>query len=110
MTLSDREVEDCLNQPLPDWATGLAHGRLCLGAQLCTRDGRRTGNAHIIQIAGPRKGYSDSRYLVMTDAGNTFVMSAVEIRTAYYDPYYFSDVKDIIAKFWYDPGDPPVLL
>ena len=110
MSLTDREIQEYLDQPLPDWATGLAYGVMMLGAQLCTRDGRRTGNAHIIQIAKPRAGCTDARYLVLTDAGNTFILNDVELRTWYHDPRYYSEVKDIIAKFWHDPGGPPCII
>lgn len=90
----------------PEWAIGPANGELVLGAMLPTRDGRRTGNAHIIAERPSALGPGRNLYLLITDAGNTFVMSADEIQEAYYTPQYYSDVQDIINKFWRESGSP----
>ena len=48
---------------LPHWATKLCtDGKLCVGAQLPTRDGRKIGNAYIIEDMG-------GVYNILTDAG-----------------------------------------
>lgn len=85
---------------LPEWAISRAHGELVAGAQLPTMDGRRMGNAHIIKIAPGIKGVPSLNYLILTDAGNTMVMSENEIRAQFYPPEYVSNVKDILRKFW----------
>lgn len=92
-------LEAMVKQHLPDWAIKRAAG-LELGAQLPTRDGRITGNAHIVKIGTAPRGMIGLRYLILTDAGNTFVMSEPEIYAQYYQPEFVGDVNDIIQKFW----------
>ena len=63
--------------PLPEWAS--AHnitGEPVLFAQLYTREGRRRGNGMIYHIAG-------STFGVITDMGNTSVLSLEELRGIY---------------------------
>lgn len=113
MSLTDREIQELIDAQLPPWVVGRAHGKLVLGAQLPTRDGRRIGNAHIIQIADKTyqsQGVTLTLYLILTDAGNTATMTDVELCTAFHDPMYYSEVKDIIAKFWHDPDNPPCII
>jgi len=65
----------------PNWATG-ATGSICIGAQLCTKDGRRTGNAVVTErIEG-----KDAAWEVLTDAGNTIIVNEEEINELFYCP------------------------
>lgn len=84
---------------LPEWAIKRAAG-LEIGAQLPTRDGRRTGNAHIVNITPAPRGRMGLQYLILTDAGNSFVMSEAEVHGQYYEPEWVANVDDIIKKFW----------
>lgn len=88
--------EECTQHLLPDWAESTYEGDeyLVLGAQLCTRDGRRTGNARIDSIA-------DGTATVITDAGNTMRVNASEIAELFYPPKY------IMKK---EGGDPFALI
>lgn len=83
----------------PKWAIKRAAG-LEVGAQLPTRDGRKTGNAHIINITPAPRGRMGLNYHILTDAGNTLMMSEAEIHVQYYEPEWIGDVNDIIEKFW----------
>lgn len=98
MSLENHEVN--LEDMLPPWAKALAHGELVVGAQLPTRDGRRMGNAHIVDIGNTNTPNGKRVHLVLTDAGNTMLMFADEIQEAFYPPKYVSDVDEIINKFW----------
>lgn len=81
---------------LPEWAIGFAEGKLQLGAGLPTKDGRRTGNAHIIEITEPR---GEPLYKCLTDAGNIMHLSFSEVQQLFYPPKYVSSVEDIKTKF-----------
>lgn len=99
----NRDDHDVL---LPSWALKRAAG-LEEGAQLPTRDGRKTGNAHIVRISPAPRGRMGLQYLILTDAGNSFVMSEAEVESQYYPPEWVADVHDVVAKFW--RGDIPLL-
>lgn len=85
---------------LPHWATDFAYGEVQIGAQLPTRDGRRAGNAHVID-----KGEIDCLgttlhfWVVLTDAGNAMELTDGEIAEMFYPPEYVSDVGRVIDKF-----------
>lgn len=85
---------------LPEWAISRARGQLVEGAQLPTRDGRRMGNAHILKIVPGIAGVPSLNYLILTDAGNTMVMSENELEAQFYPPEYVGEVKAILRKFW----------
>lgn len=84
---------------VPGWATGTTNGELVLGAQLSTRDGRRTGNAHIIGISPGRRGTVGFIYTVLTDAGNEMILLSSEIAEMFHPPHYVSDVAEVIKRF-----------
>lgn len=76
---------------LPEWAIGFAKGNYkTLGAQLCTRDGRKMGNAFIMSI--------DDNYHVMTDMGNVLVLTENEIKELFYPPKYYMDIVEATAS------------
>jgi hypothetical protein len=87
--------EDWMKGPLPEWAIGRTEGRYVLGAQLPTRDGRRCGNAHIIDIAGDNR----SPFLCLTDAGTELRLTASEVRELFHDPKWVSYVPDVLQRF-----------
>lgn len=98
--LSTEELIAQAESMLPEWAIARARGQLVEGAQLPTKDGRRMGNAHILKIVPGIKGVPSLNYLILTDAGNTVVMSENEIQAQFYPPEYVSSVKSILKKFW----------
>jgi hypothetical protein len=97
--MNQADIDALVSQRLPDWAIRRAAG-LELGAHLPTRDGRISGNAHIVDIKPAPRGRIGLNYLILTDAGNTFIMSEPEIAAQYYPPEFVGDLGDIITKFW----------
>lgn len=93
------EDEEYLQQVLPDWAESYSpDGILRPGRQLCTKDGRRLGNAFITREAGMVAAIiSIPIWEVVTDAGNVMKMTAQEIRELFY-------VGDYIAHLHTIPG------
>lgn len=81
---------------LPEWAIGFAEGKLQLGAGLPTKDGRRTGNAHIIKITEHR---GEPLYECLTDAGNIMHLVFSEVKELFYPPKYISSVEEVKTKF-----------
>lgn len=88
-----------LQQVLPDWAESYSpDGILCPGRQLCTKDGRRLGNAFITRELEPIPTLVlVAVWEVVTDAGNVMKMTAQEIRDLFY-------VGDYIANLHTIPG------
>lgn len=80
-----------LNDPAlwPEWATGLAEGRVQLGAQLRTRDGRMFGNAVVVGEKAARGGVEC--WQVRTDAGNVVFLTDGEISDAFWPPEWLMD-------------------
>jgi len=78
---------------LPHWATKLCtDGKLCVGAQLPTRDGRKIGNAYIIEDMG-------GVYNILTDAGTKLTITENEVHRLFYRPRYIADVQEVLKKF-----------
>lgn len=78
---------------MPHWAIGEAHGVLQVGAQLCTRDGRKTGNGVIVSAQeGVWRGVRDTIYKVLTDTGNTLTLCTGDLLELFYPPEYLMDV------------------
>lgn len=74
---------------LPDWAKGLnITDELVEGLQLYTKDGRRTGNAHIVEVdlnhTYVNTGITVDLYTIITDAGNYICMTTEELHSAFY--------------------------
>lgn len=95
--------------PIPDWAVDRNFGyELVAGAQLCTRDGRKTGNAHIVSIekkdfphlAHNQNPYGEiTVYNCLTDAGSKFVFTEQELNTCFTIGDWISDPARIIKDF-----------
>lgn len=93
--------EQFKREVLPDWAERYdPSGTLELHRQLCTKDGRRLGNAFITKI-GNTMSITDFKpepcYTVLTDAGSQVRMIESEIRDAFY-------IGEYIAKSHTIPG------
>lgn len=85
------------DEPLLEWQVARNRdGILVPGTQLCTKDGRRMGNAHIIATQNRDFGRV---YECLTDAGNCMTLTAKEIRTAFYIGDYVNCVTDTLRKF-----------
>lgn len=89
--------------PLPEWAIGRNWDySLQPGAQLMTKDGRRTGNAHILRSRmwkSAEKG-NFMIYECITDAGSYISgLSESELENQYWVGDYISDPKTLIARF-----------
>lgn len=94
--------EELINDRIPDWAVGRTDGTLVLGAQLPTKDGRRIGNAHIVDITSKIGPEFETAYEVLTDAGTRFVMTMDEVFDAFYPPQWVSDPVEVRRKFQRD--------
>jgi hypothetical protein len=87
--------------PLPEWATKRSNGDyMVLGAQLCTRDGRRTGNA-FVNSDPYRASWDDTVWLVdvVTDAGNELTLTENECWELFWPPSYIMSVDEARKKF-----------
>ncbi len=79
--------------PIPEWAERRSSGAYMeVGAQLCTRDGRRLGNAYVDDIShhvqlGPLAH-------VITDMGSTFRMTLEELAEGFWPPAYIMNVSE----------------
>lgn len=96
---SIKELEAALGDMLPPWAIGPAHGQLVVGAQLPTRDGRRCGNAHIIEVVDGYLGMNRLVYTVLTDAGSRMRLTASEADELFHPPRYVCELSDVLRKF-----------
>lgn len=87
---------------LPPWAIGHAEGQLVPGAQLPTRDGRRIGNAHVLEVFEihfVQNPQPTPLYSVLTDAGNVLSLMEAEVGELFYPPQWVSDVDEVVRKF-----------
>ena len=66
---------------------------LVAGAQLLTKDGRRHGNAWLLNDHG------NDAYCVHTEAGNHMHMNAAEIAEGFYVGEWIGDLEEIFEKF-----------
>lgn len=91
------EDKEYLQQVLPDWAESYSpDGILCPGRQLCTKDGRRLGNAFITRELEPIPTLVlVAVWEVVTDAGNVMKMTAQEIRELFYVGDYIAHLHTI---------------
>jgi hypothetical protein len=67
----------------PHWAIGLAEGYMQRGAQLCTRDGRRMGNA---VVAGFETRAEKTFAVAVTDVGTVMRLTQGELASASMNP------------------------
>lgn len=89
---------------LPKWAIGLSDGDyMQVGAQLRTRDGRRTGNAFVsktytLQCPQKSKGLLTVAETI-TDAGNVMTLIMEELEELFYPPLWIMDVEEARKRF-----------
>lgn len=71
---------------LPEWAESYnEHRELKVRAQLCTKDGRRCGNARVLQLVTKEQcGMTHDYWLVKTDVGTTMHLLPVEVNEMFY--------------------------
>lgn len=88
--------------PIPDWAVDRNWDySLVPGAQLCTKDGRRTGNAHIIKATALMYGLVGESlvYECLTDAGSKFTFTEVELLGAFTIGDWISNPVRVLKDF-----------
>lgn len=81
-----------LTPPIPHWAIGTTTDYLAIGAQLCTRDGRRCGNAVTTAVV-TRHGCNVA--VVVTDMGTKMHLTESELQELFYPPEWLMDVNPI---------------
>lgn len=86
--VSDDPFSDSL-EPWPLWATGRAQGYTDIGAQLCTRDGRKIGNAVVVEWPIEQHGLSVAK--IVTDAGTTMLFTEGELAAFFHCPVFLMD-------------------
>lgn len=75
-------------EPLPPWADGLAQGYTDLGALLPTRDGRRVGNATLIERVPTNFNGDVYSCRIVTDRGNFLLLTPNELEELFWPPTY----------------------
>lgn len=87
--MSGGQDVDLYDEPLPHWASGLAHGDyLAVGAVLPTRDGRNSGNSTLIRWDPPMETGGTPFAVVRTDAGNDMHLTEREIMEWFWPPVW----------------------
>lgn len=80
----------------PDWAASVSDGTLQPNQQLCTRDGRRVGNAVIVR----KLTKADFEYwAVLTDIGTLINFTDNEIDELFYRGPYLMHAHDVEARY-----------
>lgn len=88
-------LEELWEEPLPEWATGLnPEKELRVGTQLCTRDGRRMGNARIMRVGTLSKEIDTPLYVCETDRRNRIRLVAEEVHELFHIGDYFVNTED----------------
>ena len=82
-----------LDEPRPDWATGVAFKYTTTGAVLLTRDGRRIGNSVVTgQTQQLRRHGSNLAWEVITDAGTSVYLTEKELHQLFHPPKWITVV------------------
>lgn len=77
-------TQQIYEEPLPEWAEQKSMGKyMQVRAQLLTRDGRKCGNAVVVEVL---KGEEFAR--VLTDSGNVMTLNLQEMVSLFYEPKY----------------------
>ena len=81
-------------EPIPEWAVRRSEkDEYCFGTQLCTKDGRRCGNAMIIAISSnvrPSTKQLYAVYHIVTDAGNFARLTLEELKSSFHPPQWIA--------------------
>lgn len=74
---------------LPHWAIGISSTPI-VGSQLCTRDGRRMGNAVIVSSEDDND-WGRPMFTCVTDVGTTMKLTALEIEECFHPLHFVMD-------------------
>lgn len=89
--------------PMPDWAIRTNwRNEPVAGSQLFTKNGRRMGNAHIVEVRpldSPGQAGFVYEYVCISDAGNEFTLSHGSLFELFEIGDYISDVARIKKHF-----------
>lgn len=93
--------------PMPEYAVGLnLSGNAVIGSQLHTRDGRRVGNAYVVDIEyrDDPTDISDISvgmpiFLCVTDAGNSLKLTVEEVDSLFYISNLVADPLEVLKRF-----------
>ena len=85
-----------VQEDLPTWAVTHNYAfDIFPGVQLCTKDGRRVGNAYIIQ-----KGSIEDRWTILTDAGSKILnLTRSELADMFYLGKFVGRLEEILKRF-----------
>jgi hypothetical protein len=97
--MKESDIEAMMVACIPEWAIKRSDGTLEMGSQLPTRDGRRCGNAHIIDILRKTAPQFEDAFTVLTDAGTRMVCTAAEIEELFHPPQWVADYTEVMLKF-----------
>lgn len=86
--MAELDIEHWVDDRLPEWATGRATSSTDFGAQLSTRDGRRCGNAVVMEC---HLIIDKPFVIVCTDAGNLMTLSPSEVDRLFYPAKWLMD-------------------
>lgn len=100
--MTDTGAKDYDLGPLPHFASAWAHGVIGPGVALATRDGRLNGNAYVNGSALGVRG----AFEVITEAGNTMVLTKAEIDERFYPPQWVLKHKHFNAEKSGELGSP----
>ncbi|MBK1711269.1 hypothetical protein [Rubrivivax gelatinosus] len=78
----ERELFDATK---PEWVAGMTNDWTAIGAQLCTKDGRVTGNA---VVTGSKEANGTPFYSVVTDVGTQLHLSEQELKSRFHQPRF----------------------
>jgi hypothetical protein len=93
-------IEQTRNQ-LPHWAIGYASGNYMIeGAQLCTKDGRKIGNAFVNKVFTCQENLE-----IVTDMGNVVILNQQEAEELFYPPMYVMDKNKARGMRWPPRGE-----
>ena len=93
--------------PMPEYAVGLnLSGNAVIGSQLHTRDGRRVGNAYVVDIEHRYEPTDTSDistgtpiFLCVTDAGNSLKLTVEEVDSLFYISNLVADPLEVLKRF-----------
>lgn len=98
--MTEEELHAFLDHPMmPSWAIRKSNGDYEMGTQLPTKDGRKIGNAHIINIGPAFWNDQVLIYTCLTDAGTELRFVREELIELFHVPAWVSDVPDVLRKF-----------
>jgi hypothetical protein len=85
--------------PLPEWAAKRWEGEYELATQLCTRDGRRMGNAFLYDIETKEfEGVPYVLYHILTDMGSLIRMTENELKEVFHEPTYVGRIDAVRSR------------